>query len=106
MCGQDRKQPRSMVWARRDRVYLTRRTRAKEEIFASDPKALGCKVGTILFTDWAGHPGSPERWVDFKGDLSVPILQAHLIERDLPIKLVLSSLWAKGRSAENRRSAR
>ncbi len=57
-----------------------------------DPKAPGSKAGTILFTEWGGHPGSSERWVDLKDDLSVSILQARLIERDLPIKLVLGSL--------------
>jgi hypothetical protein len=30
--------------------------------------------------------------VDLKDDLSVSILQARLIERDLPIKLVLGSI--------------
>jgi len=45
-----------------------------------------------LLTDWGGHPGSSERWVDLRDDLSVSILQARLIERDLPIKLVLGSL--------------
>jgi hypothetical protein len=57
-----------------------------------DPKAPGSKAGRILFTDWGGHPGSSERWVDLKEELSVSILQARLIERDLSIKLVLESL--------------
>ena len=57
-----------------------------------DPKAPGSKAGTILFTRWGGHPGSSERWVDLKDDLSVSVLQARLIERDLPIKLALGSL--------------
>ena len=57
-----------------------------------DPKAPGSKAGAILFTEWGGHPGSSERWVDLKDDLSVSILQARLIERELPIKLVLGSL--------------
>jgi hypothetical protein len=57
-----------------------------------DPNAPGSKAGMVLFTDWGGHPGSSERWVDLKDDLSVSILQARLIERDLPIKLVLGSL--------------
>ena len=57
-----------------------------------DPKAPGSKVGTILFTEWGGHPGSSERWVDLKGDLSVSIFQARLIEGDLPIRLVLGLL--------------
>ena len=32
-----------------------------------DPKTSGQKAGTMLFTEWGGHPGSSERWVDFKG---------------------------------------
>ena len=57
-----------------------------------DPKEPGRKAGHILFTSWGGHPGSSERWVDLKDDLSVSVLQARLIERDLPIKLVIGSL--------------
>jgi hypothetical protein len=37
-------------------------------------------------------PGSCERWVDLEDDLTVSILQARLIERDLPIKLVVGSM--------------
>jgi hypothetical protein len=57
-----------------------------------DPKEPGRKAGHILFTSWGGHSGSTERWVDLKDDLSVSVLQARLIERDLPIKLVIGSL--------------
>ena len=57
-----------------------------------DPKTSGQKAGTMYFTQWGGHPGSNERWVDLKDDLSVSILQARLIERDLPIKVMLGSL--------------
>ena len=54
-----------------------------------DPKDPGRKAGQILFTNWGGHPGSSERWVDLQDDLSVSVLQARRIERDLPIKLVI-----------------
>ena len=37
-------------------------------------------------------PGSSERWVDLKDDLSVSVLQARFVERDLPIKLDIGSL--------------
>jgi hypothetical protein len=40
----------------------------------------------------SGRAGSSERWVDLKDDLSVSVLQVRLIERDLPIKLVIGSL--------------
>ncbi len=39
-----------------------------------------------------GHPGSSNRRVDLKDDLSLSVLQARLVERDLPIKLVMGSL--------------
>jgi hypothetical protein len=51
----------------------------------------GRKAGRIGFTEWGGHPGSCERWVDLKDDLTVSILQARIIERELPIKLVIGS---------------
>ena len=57
-----------------------------------DPKEPGRKAGHIFFTSWGGHRGSSERWVDLKDDLSVSVLQARLVERDLPIKLVIGSL--------------
>lgn len=62
--------------------------RALEELgLDCDLKTSGQKAGTMFFTEWGGHPGSNERWVDLKNDLSVSILQARLIERDLPIKV-------------------
>src|SRR4051812_38090986 len=51
----------------------------------------GRKAGRIGFTEWGGRPGSCERWVDLKDDLTVSVLQARLIERDLPIKIVLGA---------------
>jgi hypothetical protein len=54
--------------------------------------ARGDKAGLIYFEEWGGHPGSCERWVDLKDDLTVSILQARLIERHLPIKVVVGSL--------------
>ena len=57
-----------------------------------EPEDVGEKAGRIYFTECGGHPGSCERWVDLKDDLTVSILQARLIERDLPIKLVVGSL--------------
>ena len=57
-----------------------------------DLKTPGSTAGTILCTEWGGHPGSTERWVDLRDDLSASVLQARLIERDLPIRLVVGSL--------------
>ena len=47
----------------------------------------GEKAGRIAFTEWGGHPGSSERWVDLRDDLTASLLQARIIERELPIRL-------------------
>jgi len=49
----------------------------------------GPKAGRITFVEWGYHPGSSERFVELHDDLSVSLLQARLIERNLPIRLVL-----------------
>ena len=57
-----------------------------------DPRAQGRTAGTIAFTEWGGHPGSCERWVDVKDDLSVSILQARITEQELPIRTIMATL--------------
>jgi hypothetical protein len=49
----------------------------------------GKKAGRITFVECGYHPGSSERFVELHDDLSVSLLQARLIERNLPIRLVL-----------------
>jgi hypothetical protein len=49
----------------------------------------GKKAGRITFVEDGYHPGSSERLVELHDDLSVSLLQARLIERNLPIRLVL-----------------
>jgi hypothetical protein len=51
----------------------------------------GEKAGRIEFVEWGFHPGSSERLVELWDDLSVSLLQARLIEHNLPIRLVLES---------------
>ncbi|MGF9765031.1 hypothetical protein AAII07_59290 [Microvirga sp. 0TCS3.31] len=48
----------------------------------------GRKAGRITFIEWGYHPGSSERLVELHDDLSVSLLQARLIERNLPIRLI------------------
>ncbi len=50
------------------------------------------KAGGVYYTEWGGHPGSSERWVDLRDDLSASLLQARLVERALPIKVVVGQL--------------
>ncbi len=45
--------------------------------------------GRIDFVDGGWHPGSSERWVELLDDLTVSLLQARLIERQLPIRVVI-----------------
>lgn len=49
----------------------------------------GQKAGQINFVEGGYHPGSCERFVELWGDVSVSLLQARLIERNLPIRLVI-----------------
>ncbi|GEO18415.1 hypothetical protein [Microvirga aerophila] len=51
----------------------------------------GEKAGRINFVEWGYHPGSSERFVELRDDLSVSLLQARLMERNLPIRLVLEA---------------
>ena len=52
----------------------------------------GQKAGCMNFVDWGGHPGSCERWVDLRDDLTVSLLQARLIDLNHPISVVVGSL--------------
>jgi hypothetical protein len=54
--------------------------------------ALGRKAGLVAFTNWGGHPGSSERWVDLRDDLTVSLLQARLVEERLPIRLQIGEM--------------
>ncbi|GEO18561.1 hypothetical protein [Microvirga aerophila] len=47
------------------------------------------KAGRITFVEWGYHPGSSKRFVELQDDLTVSFLQARLIERKLPIRLVI-----------------
>jgi len=47
----------------------------------------GKKEGRVEFIEGGWHPGSSECWVELRNDLTVSLLQAHIIERDLPIKI-------------------
>jgi hypothetical protein len=52
----------------------------------------GDKEGLIEFIEGGVDPGSSERWVELRNDLTVSVLQAHLIERDLPLKITIDDL--------------
>jgi hypothetical protein len=50
---------------------------------------FGEKAGRINFVEGGYHPGSSERFVELRDDLTVSLLQARLIEQKLPIRLVI-----------------
>ena len=52
----------------------------------------GRKAGRIAFTEWGGHPGSCEQWVDLRDDLTVSLLQARLLETGHPIRVLVGEL--------------
>jgi hypothetical protein len=49
----------------------------------------GKKAGWIEFIEGGWHPGSSECWVELRNDLTVSLVQAEIVERDLPIKRVV-----------------
>ena len=54
--------------------------------------AQGKKAGRIEFIEGGWHPGSSERWVELRNDLTVSLLQAEIVERKLPIKIVVDEV--------------
>jgi hypothetical protein len=55
----------------------------------SGPTCRGLKAGQLEFVDGGWHPGSCERWVEVRDDLSLSLLQASLIELNRPIRVVV-----------------
>jgi hypothetical protein len=49
------------------------------------------QAGQIIFEEFGGSPGNSYTWVELKDDLSVSLLQARLIELNLPINVKVGS---------------
>jgi hypothetical protein len=49
----------------------------------------GQKAGRMTFVEAGWHPGSSERWVELQDDSSISLLQAHVLERQLPVQVVV-----------------
>jgi hypothetical protein len=47
----------------------------------------GRRAGSIDFIEWGYHPGSAERLVELRDDLSVSLLQAALVEQCRPVQI-------------------
>jgi hypothetical protein len=49
------------------------------------------EAGEIIFEAFGGAPGNSYHWVELKDDLTVSLLQARLIELNLPIKVTVGT---------------
>jgi hypothetical protein len=59
----------------------------KQLDLGTDPDSKLKKAGQMNFEDMGGGPGNSYHWVDLKDDLTVSLLQARLIELELPIRI-------------------
>jgi hypothetical protein len=65
----------------------------KLDLGAADSKLR--QAGEIIFEEFGGAPGNSYTWVELKDDLTVSLLQARLIELNLPIN------WQSEREASD-----
>jgi hypothetical protein len=49
------------------------------------------QAGQIIFEEFGGSPGNSYTWVELRDDLTVSLLQARLIELNLPINVVVGT---------------
>jgi hypothetical protein len=49
------------------------------------------QAGQIIFEEFGGSPGNSYTWVELQNDLTVSLLQARLIELNLPINVVVGT---------------
>ena len=49
------------------------------------------QAGQIIFEEFGGSPGNSYTWVELRDDLTVSLLQARLIELDLPINVAVGT---------------
>jgi hypothetical protein len=49
------------------------------------------QAGQIIFQEFGGSPGNSYTWVELKDDLTVSLLQARLIELNLPINVAVGT---------------
>jgi hypothetical protein len=59
----------------------------KLDLGAADSKLR--QAGEVIFEEFGGAPGNSYTWVELKDDLTVSLLQARLIELNLPIDVKL-----------------
>jgi hypothetical protein len=49
------------------------------------------RAGQIIFEEFGGSPGNSYTWVELRDDLTVSLLQARLIELNLPINVAVGT---------------
>ena len=49
------------------------------------------QAGQIIFEEFGGSPGNSYTWVELHDDLTVSLLQARLIELNLPIDVAIGT---------------
>jgi hypothetical protein len=49
------------------------------------------QAGQIIFQEFGGSPGNSYTWVELHDDLTVSLLQARLIELNLPIDVEIGT---------------
>ena len=49
------------------------------------------QAGQIIFEQFGGSPGNSYTWVELRDDLTVSLLQARLIELNLPINVAVGT---------------
>jgi hypothetical protein len=64
----------------------------KELDLGTDPESKLRRAGQMHFESFGSGPGNSYHWVDLKDDLTVSLLQARLIELNLPIRIVIGNL--------------
>ena len=62
-----------------------------KQIDLGAPNSKLREAGEIMFEAFGGAPGNSYTWVDLKDDLTASLLQARLIELNLPIKVEVGS---------------
>jgi hypothetical protein len=62
----------------------------KLDLGADDSKLR--QAGEIIFEEFGGGPGNSYTWVELKDDLTVSLLQARLVELNLPINVKIAGL--------------
>ena len=74
-------------------IFSNDRT-TKSSAHASSTTCAGSalrQAGQITFEEFGGSPGNSYTWVELRDDLTVSLLQARLIELNLPINVAVGT---------------